>query len=402
MKTAYFDCFAGASGDMILGSLLDAGLNVELLKEELKKLNISGYEIHTEKATKKGIAGTKFHVDVTEDQHHRTLKDIKSIIEGSGLPDMVKQKSENIFLRLAEAEAKIHDKAIDKIHFHEVGAVDSIIDIVGTALGLEILGIHRVRASRIHLGTGTLECAHGTLPVPPPATLELLKNVPVYSTGIENELVTPTGAAILTTLSESYGPIPSMRTEATGYGLGSRDLPIPNLLRVVIGIEEDSEDQDTVQLIETNIDDMNPQFYEHVMETLFSRGAKDVFLTPIIMKKNRPGVVLSVLASPDKVTELIDVIFQETTTLGVRLSEVKKRRILKREIIIVNTEWGDARVKIRTVSGMQKTAAPEYDDCKRIAQEHGIPIRTVYDEVKRRGDRHLKETKGDSTSGTSM
>ncbi len=387
MKTAYFDCFAGASGDMILGSLLDAGLELNALKKELIKISLQGYEIHAEKSTKKSISGTRFHVDVTHDHHHRTLKDIRKIIEESALQDTVKQRCLNIFTRLAEAEGKVHNKSKDDIHFHEVGAVDSIIDIVGTAIGLELLGIQKVLSSRVHVGTGTLECAHGTLPVPPPATTELLKNVPIHSTGIENELVTPTGAAILTTLSERFGPLPSMTIETTGYGLGGRDLEIPNLLRVIIGQESGDASQDIVQLIETNIDDMNPQFYEHIMESLFAQGAKDVFLTPIIMKKNRPGVVLSVLASPEKIVELTGVIFQETTTLGVRISEIKKRTVLDREIRKIDTPWGEARVKIRTVNGGQKTAAPEYDDCKRLAQKHHIPIREVYDFIKKEAEK---------------
>jgi len=383
MKIAYFDCFAGASGDMILGAIIDAGLDIENLKEELSKLNLKGYSVHAEKTTKKGISGTKFHVISSHDHHHRGLKDILEIIDGSTLKESIKDRSRRIFQRLAEAEAKIHNKTVNEIHFHEVGAVDAIIDVVGAAIGLECLGIQCVHTSRIHVGTGSLQCAHGTLPVPPPATLELLKDVPVYSTGIENELVTPTGAAILTTFSKNFGALPSMQIDKTGYGLGGRDLHIPNLIRVVIGEQALGTDEDTIHLIETNIDDMNPQFYEHIMESLFSRGARDVFLTPIIMKKNRPGVVLSVLASPDQITELIDVVFQETTTLGVRISEVKKRKILKRDILTVTTPWGDARVKIRTVSDTQKTVAPEYDDCKRLARENNIPIHEVYDKVRK-------------------
>jgi uncharacterized protein (TIGR00299 family) protein len=267
--------------------------------------------------------------------------------------------------------------------------VDSIVDIVGAAIGLDIFGIDKVRASRIHVGTGTLECAHGTLPVPPPATLELLKDIPLYSTGIESELVTPTGAAILSALSESFNALPAMEIQNVGYGLGSRDLDIPNLIRVVIGDEKKSAGHDAVQLIETNIDDMNPQFYEHIMESLFAGGAKDVFLTPIIMKKNRPGVVLSVLACPDRIEELTDIIFRETTTLGVRISEIKKRTVLEREIKTVKTPWGEARVKIRSLDEHQHTAAPEYDDCKRLAQENNIPIREVFDFVKAEAEKKM-------------
>ena len=391
MKIAYFDCFAGASGDMILGSLLDAGLDIKNLKTELGKLNLSGYNIRCSRKTKKGITGTKFNVDAAQDNHHRSLKDIHKIIDASDLDKKIKTSSKRIFTRLAEAEAKIHNKTVEEIHFHEVGAIDSVIDIVGTVTGLHLMGIQEVQASRIHLGTGSLECAHGTLPVPPPATLELLKEVPVYSTGLESELVTPTGAALLSALSKHFGPLPSMKIERTGYGLGSRDLPIPNIIRVIIGERSEAVDEDTVQLIETNIDDMNPQFYEHIMESLFAQGAKDVFLTPIIMKKNRPGVVLSVLASPEKVNDLTDVIFRETTTLGIRFSEVKKRQILKREIQTISTPWGKARVKMRIIDGSQKTAAPEYDDCKKIAQEYDIPIREVFDFIKREAERKFEK-----------
>ncbi len=383
MRIAYFDCFAGASGDMILGALIDAGMDITLLRNELDKLNLSDYSIHAEKDTKKGLSGTKFDVNVSHDHHHRGLQDIVKIIDGSGLNGSIKDKSKNIFQRLAEAEAKIHNKSVNDIHFHEVGAVDAIVDVVGAVIGLESLGINSVIVSRIHVGTGSLQCAHGTLPVPPPATLELLKNIPIYSTGIESELVTPTGAAILSTLSEGSGPLPSMRIDKTGYGLGSRDLTIPNIIRLIIGEKIEKHGGDTVQLIETNIDDMNPQFYEYIMESLFANGAKDVFLTPIIMKKNRPGVVLSVLASPDLIDALIEIIFQETTTLGVRISEIKKRQVMEREIQTISTPWGEARVKIRMMSGQHMTAAPEYDDCKKLAQKNNIPIREVFDYIKR-------------------
>ena len=383
MKFAYFDCFAGASGDMILGALIDAGLSVDILKEELGKLSLSGYDVSAKKGTKRGISGTTFDVAVSEDHHRRGLKDVVAIIQNSILSDGVKTHSQGIFTRLAEAEAKIHNTSVDKIHFHEVGAVDAIVDVVGACIGMEKLGIEEVHVSTIHVGTGTLECAHGTLPVPPPATLELLKDVPVRSSGIEHELVTPTGAAILTTLAKGFGPMPAMTVDNTGYGLGSRDLEIPNTLRVVIGERDEGTGEDAVQLIETNIDDMNPQFYEYIIEALFAQGAKDVFLTPIVMKKSRPGVILSVLASPEDVEKLTGIIFQETTTLGVRISDVKKRHVLEREIITVKTEWGEARVKIRRMKDGSQTVAPEYDDCKRIAGEKHVPIREVYEAVKR-------------------
>lgn len=383
MKICYFDCFAGASGDMILGALIDAGLDIKILKDSLEKLKVSGFEISADKTEKKGISGTQFKVNVTKDHKHRNLRNIKEIIQQSTLDNIIKKQSTDIFTNLAQAEAKIHNKPIDQIHFHEVGAIDSIVDIVGSVIGLNILGIDKVVTSRLHVGTGFLHCAHGKLPVPPPATLELLKKIPIYSTGIESELVTPTGAAILTTLTKKYGPLPSMKIDRTGYGVGTRNLQIPNILRIVIGETTKSSEEDSIQLLETNIDDMNPQFYEHIMEALFKQGAKDVFLTPIIMKKNRPGVILSVMAEPSNVQILSDVIFHETTTLGIRISEIKKRWILKREITRVSTQWGPVRVKIRILDDNQKTLSPEYEDCKKIAQKQSIPLIEVYEAVKK-------------------
>jgi len=404
VRLAYFDCFAGASGDMILGALLHAGLELETLRTELAKLDLSGYEIRARKCVRKGIAGTKFdviieghadqphavhnrgHVHKPSEPHHahRTLKDIRRLIDRSGLSDGVKKTAIRIFMRLAEAESKIHDRAVDDIHFHEVGAVDSIIDIVGAAIGFELLGIGRIAASRIHVGCGTVQCAHGTLPVPAPATAELLKGIPVFSSGIEGELTTPTGAAILTTLAESFGPMPPLRIGNIGYGAGFHDLPIANMLRVSIGETDVESESDAVRLIETNIDDMNPQFYEHLMDKLFEAGAKDVFLNQIIMKKSRPGVILSIIADPAGTEELIDLVFRETTTLGVRISDVKKRMILKQEVRTVRTPWGEARVKVRVLTDGSRTYEPEYEDCKALANTGNITIQKVYEELKTR------------------
>jgi uncharacterized protein (TIGR00299 family) protein len=382
MKIAYFDCFSGASGDMILGALIDAGFQIEKMKNELKKLNLSGYEIQATQKTKSGIAGTKFDVDIPHTHHHRSLKDIFKIIDDSSLDPEIKKKSKAIFARLGEAEAKIHSKPIDEIHFHEVGAVDAIVDIVGAVIGFHHLGIEDIYVSRFHVGTGMVECAHGTLPVPAPATVELLQGVPIYSTGIEEELVTPTGAAILSTLSSHFGTMPEMVIEKIGYGLGAKELSMPNALRVCIGKFERTFSEDRVQLIETNIDDMNPQFYDHIMQMLYAEGAKEVFLTPVYMKKNRPGTLLSVIASIDKIDSLIEIIFQETTTLGVRISDVKKRKVLKRELITVNTPWGDARVKVRMIDEDKKIISPEYDDCKKLAQKNRLPIQEIYESIK--------------------
>lgn len=403
MKIAYFNCFAGASGDMILGSLLDAGLDLEFLRTELTKLHLHGYELKAEKTSKKGISGTKFDVIIggepdtphahhnqghvhkpggKHEHHHRNLKDIREMIQSSALSEIVKEKSIRIFTRLAEAEAKIHNKPVDEIHFHEVGAVDSIVDIVGAVIGLDFLRIEKCLISKIHVGSGTVECAHGTLPVPAPATLELLGGFPVYSTGIESELLTPTGAAILTTLAETYGPMPDMTVEKTGYGAGFFELPIANMLRVTIGEESSGHETDHIQLIETNIDDMNPQFYEHIMEQLFRAGAKDVFMTPIIMKKSRPGIILSVIAHPTEIDKLTEIIFKETTTLGVRISDVKKRMILDRKLLKITTPWGEGQVKIRILEDGSKTYEPEYADCRRLAESSGLPIQTMYDHLR--------------------
>jgi len=402
LRIAYFDCFAGASGDMILGALLDAGLDFEALKNELQKVHLHGYGLKVSKSVKKGITGTKFdvlldgkpdtplaahnhghvHHDHKHEHPHRNLKDISALIQESHLSDKIKKTSILIFTRLAEAEAKIHNKSVDEIHFHEVGAVDSIVDIVGAAIGLELLGIDQVVVSKIHVGTGTVECTHGTLPVPAPATMELLKDVPVYSKGIESELITPTGAAILTTLADHFGAMPAMKVDQTGYGAGFHDLPLANLLRVSIGESQDVVETDTIRMIETSIDDMNPQFYDHIMEKLFEAGAKDVFLNPIIMKKSRPGVILSVIVSANHVDACTNIIFRETTTLGVRLSEIKKRMILKREFVLVKTPWGEGKVKVRVLEDGSKTYEPEFADCKRFAQESDIPVQQVFDTMK--------------------
>ena len=388
MKIAYFDCFAGASGDMIVGALIDAGVDFDFLKKELKKLHLHGYKLRATKTAKSGLAAVKFDVELPEDHghHHRNLEDIVNIIDASGLSKSVKDKSKAIFLRLAEAEAKVHGCPVDEIHFHEVGAVDAILDIVGAVIGLDALKAGEVRVSKLHLGSGFVDCAHGRLPVPPPAVVELLKGVPAYSSDVKGELVTPTGAAILSTLASGFGPFPDMRIEKTGYGAGFKKLSIPNVLRLVVGESEPSADRDRIRMIETNIDDMNPQFYEYIMEKLFAEGARDVFLTPIIMKKSRPGLVLSVLATEDRIEALISILLRETTTLGVRISDFRKRMILGREIVPLKTAWGEVRVKIRRISESEKTVAPEYEDCKRIARERGLPIQTVFDAVKREAE----------------
>ena len=371
---------------MTLGALVDAGLDIEMLKSELSKLNLMGYSISAEKVVKNGITGTKVNVEIEEQNAHRHLRHINEIIDNSALDDDIKQTAKKIFLRLAEAEAKIHNTTVEKIHFHEVGAIDAIIDIVGAVIGIRLLGIEKIYASRIHVGDGFVECRHGKIPLPAPATAELLKNVPVYSTGIEGELTTPTGAAIITTLAESFGNMPAMNIRQIGYGAGTSDREIPNLLRVMIGeITESDYETDTVTIIETNIDDMNPEFYEYVSEKLLKLGALDVCTSPVYMKKSRPGALLSIIADHDKIEDILSVIFSETTTIGIRMYHAERIK-LQREVVIVATQYGDVRVKISKYKDQVKNIAPEYDDCKKIAAEKNIPLKNVYDAARKAVD----------------
>jgi len=386
MRIAYFDCFSGISGNMVLGSLIDAGLELDALKEALAGLGISGYEIKVRKVPKRYIAGTLVDVKTQEEGAERHLGDILNIIEGSDLPGEIKETCGRIFTRLAEAEAKVHGLDIEDIHFHEVGGLDAIVDIVGSVVGLKSLGVEKVYSSPLHLGRGFVKCAHGRFPVPAPATLELVKGVPVYGRDIEAELVTPTGAAIITTLAKGFGWSPLMEVEAIGYGAGHRDLPIPNLLRVSVGKAIESREQcyeeDVVTLIEANIDDMNPELYGHVMERLFGTGALDVFLTPIQMKKNRPAVKLSAIVRETDLSEVLDAFFEETTTLGVRLYEARRKK-LSRENVVVETRYGRVGVKVGKLGDVIKNISPEYEDCRRIAEREDVPLREVYDEARR-------------------
>jgi uncharacterized protein (TIGR00299 family) protein len=390
MKILYFDCFSGISGDMIIGALLDAGLDLDELRAALASLDVPGYTLGAEKTSRNSITGTKFNVTVSEEDHaHRHLKDIVALIDDSRLSDGVKQLSKQTFRALAAAEASIHGESVESVHFHEVGGVDSIIDIVGSFVGLEKLGIEAVYASRVHLGTGFVRSAHGKIPVPAPATLALLRNVPVYSTGITSELVTPTGAAVLVTLAREFGNMPRMTVARTGYGAGSRELEIPNLLRVCIGEAAGPKtNREELVLVETNIDDMNPQIFDHVSEKLFAEGCLDVYLTPVQMKKNRPATVLSVLARPDALDEVLAVIFAETTTLGVRIERVE-RAYLERELVPVATGYGTVTVKVAKTAGGIANLSPEYEECRAIAVAQGLPLKDVYDEVKAAARRQL-------------
>ncbi len=387
MKVAYFDCFSGASGDMIIGSLLDAGLQLEVLKSELSKLRLSHYEIGVRKTLKRGIAGSKAIINIDEHyhhDHHRHLHDIIGIVENSELAESTKERIIKIFGRLAEAEAKVHQIAVDKVHFHEVGAMDAIIDVTGAVAGLQALGIEKIYCSPLHVGSGSIECAHGILPVPAPATAELIRGKPVYSTGVKGELLTPTGAAILTSLACEFGPMPAMIPEKLGYGAGSSDPSIPNLLRVIIGdMSETFQDYEfeRVAIIETNIDDMNPQIYDHLFQKILRLGALDVFLSPIQMKKNRPGVMMTTICPLGKLEEFSNLILRETTTLGLRWridNRIKASRLFEE----ISTKYGPVRVKIAKVAGRITNFSVEYEDCKRLAMENQVPLKDVMDHAR--------------------
>ncbi len=380
-KIAYFECFSGASGNMILGALLDAGLRLKDLQEELNKLNVSGFEIINTRVARHGISA--IHVDVkTEETHvHRHLHHIVDILDQSALEQHIKDDCKHIFTRLAEAEARVHNTTVEHIHFHEVGALDAIVDIVGAVAGLRKLGVETIYVSPLTLGTGFITCAHGTIPVPVPATVELLKGKPVRPTDIQAELVTPTGAAILSTLGGHFGSPPAARFDTSGYGAGTRELSIPNVLRLQIGQLDESAagaDTDTVAVIEANIDDMNPQFYDHLFEKLYDAGALEVYTVPVNMKKNRPGIVLSVLIPLACRAKIINVILQESTTIGVRWQEMQRAKA-QREIINVDTGFGQVRVKVSRLGDQVINIAPEYDDCKKLARaQPDIPLKRIY------------------------
>ena len=381
MKIAYFDCCAGISGDMVLGALIDSGLDVSILRRELAKLPLGDYSISASKDERHHITGTNIKVRFKESGHHRTFKEIKNIINKSRLTTKVKVLSTSIFENLAKAEAKVHGCRVDDVHFHEVGAIDSIVDIVGTAIGIEKLGIGQVYASPLPLGSGWVKTSHGRMPVPAPATLELLKGVPVASSPATSELTTPTGAAIIKTLSLSFGNMPHMEIEGTGYGIGDRSFKeIPNILRLIIGKRTGNTER--LIIVETNMDDMNPQIYEYLMSRLFKNGALDVFLMPIQMKKGRPAILLKVLCPENKKGNIIDTIFEETTTIGVRTYEVE-RHCLERRIENVSTPYGKVRVKVAERNGKVLNIQPEYEDCKEIAEKKKLPLKEVMDSAKK-------------------
>jgi len=375
---AYLDCFSGISGNMALGALLDCGLPEDSFRRELDKIGVGGYRLEIREVVKNGLRGLFVDIRVEETQPHRHLADIENIIRASPLAQRVRERSLLVFKKLAQAEARAHGEPVEKIHFHEVGAVDAIVDVVGTAICLEMLGVEKIYSSAIHIGAGTVQTAHGLLPVPAPATAELLKGFPVYGRDADAELVTPTGAALIATLAEPAGDAPPMSIDHVGYGAGSRDLPWANLLRVTVGEQtQPALRGDRVMIVEANIDDMNPQFYEHVSERLFAAGALDVYFIPIQMKRNRPAVMLSWMVDEPKLDETLGIVFSETTTIGVRMHPVERRK-LDREEDTVETSFGTVQVKIAKLNGRVMNVAPEYRDCLRIAKEKNIPLKDIY------------------------
>ncbi len=383
MKIAYFDAFSGISGDMTLGAFLHLGLSWEGLVEEIRKLPLSGYRLLREEKVVQGIRGVRFRVELeAKGEGERSFPEIVSMLESSPLLPPVKQKALSIFSVLAEAEARVHGITPQEVHFHEVGAVDSIVDVVGAAFGLYALGVEEVWVSPLPMGKGLVSSRHGVLPVPAPATVELLKGMVVKMQEGEAEMVTPTGAAILAALARK-GEVPEMEVVGVGYGAGEKEFSDrPNLLRVVLGKKVDPDLHEDLWVLETNIDDLNPQLYEHVMESLLAAGARDVFLAPIYMKKGRPGVLLWVLARPEEREQLGTLMFRETSTLGIRYFPVK-RWALHREVREVTTAYGSVRVKVARDPEGRESIAPEYEDCRRLARERGVPLKAVYQEALR-------------------
>jgi pyridinium-3,5-bisthiocarboxylic acid mononucleotide nickel chelatase len=442
MKILYFDCFAGIAGDMILGALIDLGLDLRQLEKELAKLPLVGYRLDVQSVKKQAIRAIKLkvllqgeagerpadaefeevdpgseapdpashshHPTVDQEQGHetpavgypaRSLGEILDLIDSSDLSSSTRSIARAIFTRLGEAEAVVHNQPLEEVHLHEVGAVDALVDIVGAAIGLELLGVEEVYASALHLGSGFVRTAHGLLPVPAPATAALLEGIPVYTTQAKGELVTPTGAAFIATVARGFGPMPEMRVKAVGYGAGSCEREFPNVLRAFLGERVGRpaarsnrkpypEQHDTpvgpggyhispAVMIEANIDDMLPQLYEALVERLFEADALDVVMAPVQMKKNRPGIQLQVLASPDSIDRLLAILFRESTTIGARTYEVQKR-MLQRQTVTIQTPFGEVRVKVARLGDQVVNAAPEYEDCRSRAAELGLPIKEVY------------------------
>jgi len=377
MKTLYFDCFAGASGDMILGALIAAGADPDSFKQQLALLGVDGYAVEFESVDRSGISATYARVSTAHEHAHRHLSDILKIINSSRLSDAVKNRAAQIFSRLAEAEARVHNVPVAEIHFHEVGALDAIIDVVGAAICFELLGVERFVSSALHVGSGTVQMEHGRFPVPPPAVAELLKGIPTYATDIAGELVTPTGAAIIASVCTEFGPLPMLKVQQTGHGAGTRQYEkFPNVLRVFIGEDDAAAATESLWVIETNMDDISPQILGHVMERAFDLGALDCYFTSVQMKKNRPGVLLSILCRTEQRPALNELLFAETTTLGVRGYAVE-RQALQRKIVAVETQYGPIDVKVAEINGEAIKVMPEYEQCRLAARAANVPLRLV-------------------------
>ena len=393
---------------MVMGALVDAGVPFEALRAELAKLKLPGFTLERREVMKGVFRATKVDVHVHDHDHEgedaghahgephgrhehpdRNLASILGLISASGLVASVKANAARIFTRLAEAEARVHGTTVDQVHFHDVGAVDAIVDVTGACIGLHLLGVEAVHCSALPVGGGFVTGAHGRIPIPGPGTAELLKGFPVVDTGVRRELVTPTGAAILTTLSASAGTMPAMTVEAVGYGAGDMDLEAPNVIRVFVGRAADSGGRETIMQVETTVDDMQPQLWEVVMERLFDSGALDVYLTPVVMKKSRPGTVLTALCTPDKVTDLSRVLFEESPTIGVRWTAYQRER-LAREMVTLTTAYGAISFKVSRLEGRVVTATPEFDEVRRIARAKGLPVREVLDLARAEGRRLLQ------------
>jgi len=379
MKTAYLDCFSGVSGDMFIGALLDAGLPFEKLEQAVRTLPLDGYTLDVSREKRNDLMGTRFMVRLDSEQHERRgLKDIKNIIQGGNLSREVKNKTIHIFESIARVEGKIHNCPPDEIHFHEVGAVDSMIDIIGTIFGIEFLSITSISSSSLPLGSGFTKTGHGTIPIPAPATIALLKGVPVYDSGLRHEMVTPTGAALVKGLAGAFGSMPSMVVDSVGYGVGSRDLPDrPNLFRIILGEEQSEKQVETVVILEANLDDTSPEWSGFLMDRLFEAGALDVVFFPIQMKKNRPGIQIQVIGRSERMDNLMDIIFRESTTLGIRFRH-SQRKVLPRSQISIDSPWGNMEVKKVIQPDGSSFLLPEYEACRKIAEENSLPLKDIY------------------------
>jgi len=376
-RLLYFDCGGGASGDMTLGAMLDLGLSVQSLTRELGKLKVRGFQLKASRASRSGIRGTRLRVETPNDRGYRHFSEFTRVIEASRLSDAVKARSLELIRRVFAAEARVHGKRVDTVHLHELGSLDTLVDVVGAVIGLELLGVSDVAASPVNVGGGQVRTEHGLMPVPAPATTLLLKGVPVFSDGSQFERTTPTGAVLVSGLAGRFGPWPAMSVDKVGYGIGSKDPKegMPNLLRLVLGTPLGGA-QGTVLILETTVDDMSPELAGYVLDRLLDAGALDVYLTPVQMKKNRPGVNLTVIAEPVRRQELAEIVFAETTTLGIRCHEVQ-RECLERQWVKVSTRFGKVSVKLGLSDGKVLNAAPEFEVCRRIASAKKVPLKEV-------------------------